>query len=87
MTKEIVTFNSLVEAKAEKKKRAGIWRPLHTDLIDNKWKVTFVNGDDDPSNSEKSLQNTVKLARKQELQIKLDDDTITFSELKEYLRG
>ena len=90
MTKEIKTFNTLSEAKAEKKKRAGIWRPLHTDIMDGKWKITFVNGIDDPDNSIESVtkRNNEKIKNEKiiVLKSKIDDDTSTLSEIREYLK-
>ena len=87
MTIEIIFFNSNEEAKIDKKKRRGVWRPLETITVDNKIKVTFVNGIDDSDNSDEYKQKTVILKRKKTLNSKLQDDSITFNELKELMRG
>ena len=87
MTKEILFFNTLEEAKIEMKKRMGVWRPLYTDFIDEKTRVTFVNGEDDPVNSPEQRELDTKFQRIGELNKKLIDDTVnfTFEEFKELL--
>tara|TARA_R110000751_G_C13573120_1_gene458870 strand:+ start:377 stop:655 length:279 start_codon:yes stop_codon:yes gene_type:complete len=87
MTIEIIFFNSNEEAKIDKRKRRGVWRPLETITVDNKIKVTFVNGIDDPDNSDEYKQKQIKFKRKKTLNSKLQDDSITFNELKELMRG
>jgi len=64
------------------------FRALHTDFVDNgnKIRVTFVNGKDDPHNSKESLDNRKKFQRKKELVDKIKDNSLTFEELKEYMR-
>lgn len=88
--KEIKFFDSREEMKVEKRKREGVWRPLHTDFINKKYKVTFVNGTDDPDKTveveTKRQEEIIKKQRKTLLKSKLDDDSMTFDELKEYLR-
>jgi len=87
MTIEIKFFNSLEDAKIEKKKMTKKnFRPLHTDFVDGKIKVTFVNGDDDPANSDEQKALDVKFQRISELDSKLQDDSLTFPELKERMR-
>ena len=83
--KDILYFDTLEQVQEESKKRIGVYRSLHTDFIDGRFKVTFVNGDDDPANSPKQID--VEQQRLEELKKKLQDDTITFDELKEYLRS
>lgn len=85
--KEIKIFDTNEEARKEIKKRAGIWRSLNTDFVNGKIKVTFVNGNDDPDNSQESQKNRKKIERRKDLKSKLDDNSINFDELKEYLRG
>lgn len=91
MTKETLEFNTDKERKIEIKKRAGIERPLFLDHKDDKFYVTFVTGIDDPDKTPeveaKRQENKIKRQRRKILQSKLDDDSITFEELKEYLRG
>lgn len=87
MTKEIKLFNSMQLAKAEKKRRAGIWRPLETIPVNDKIKVTFVNGNDDPDNSQKSKDKRIKFQQRKSLINKLNTSSLTLEELNEYLRG
>lgn len=84
---EILSFDTIEKSKIEKKKRAGKWRPLHTDFVNDKYTVTFVNGTDDPDNSEQAIQGRIKFIAQKELRKKLYDNTINFEELKKYLRG
>ncbi len=83
---EELTFNNIEEANVEKKNRHGEWYSLHTDFIDEKIRVTFVNGTDDPANSEEQAQINLTFQRLKELSLKLQDNTITFEELKELMR-
>ena len=66
------------------------WRVLHTDFINNDesqgYHVTYVDGTDDPDNSAHSIQKRLDFQRLKELQSKLQDDTITDTELRELLR-
>lgn len=86
MTKEIKMFNTIDGANLEKKRRAGTWRPLHTDFVNDKVRITFVNGSDDPDNSLESQNRRIEFNRMKALGIKLKDDTISFNEVKELLR-
>jgi len=87
MTKEILTFNSIEEANKEKKNRAKTWRPLHTDFVNNKIRVTFVNGLDDPDNSPESIKNKEQHVRNKTLREKLKNRTISQPELLELLQS
>ena len=80
---EKLFFNTRKEADIEKKTRHGIWYVKHTDFINEKIRVTFVNGDDDPNNSEKLQEYKLKLFRKKELLVKQKASTITFPEFIE----
>lgn len=91
MTLDIQTFASKKEAEIEIKNRAGVFRAMYPDkLSDGTFQITFVNGEDDPDNSDESKQREVTQKTNQDrlevLQTKLDDDTINFVQLKEYLR-
>lgn len=87
--KIVKTFNTREEASAEKKRLAveEKYVVIHTDYIDDKFVVTFVNGDDSPANSEESKQRQQKMIRLGELNKKLQDNSINFDELKELMRG
>ena len=72
----------------EKKKFANKYRPLHTNKNDDdKYVIIFVNGEDDPHNSEEVKQIQQKTEKLDELNKKLHDNSITFEELKELMRG
>lgn len=90
MTIEIKEFNTRDEAIAEKKRRSGKWRPLHTDFVNNKWKVTFVDGTDDPDKTpeaeQKRLEEKTKKSRLEELRQKISTSTIMPAELVEYIK-
>lgn len=89
---EKLFFKSEKEVDIEKKKRHGTWIPLHTDFVtdpnnpENKIRVTFVNGKDDPANSPEQKELDTKFKRQNELIQKLKNNTITFEELCEYER-
>lgn len=86
--REVITYDSWEKSKVGiKSKNKDGFRPLHHDLINDKWKITFVKGVDDPSNFQQSINNRTKAIRMQELNNKLRDDSITFNELKELLRN
>jgi len=87
MTKEIIIFNTIQEAETEKKKRSKQWRPLQTDFENNKIKVTFVKGSDDPNNSQESIDRRAKFQRRKDLQEKLENSSLNLAEINEYLRG
>jgi len=69
-------------------------RALHTDFINNDesqgYRVTFVDGTDDPNNDPalvaKRDADEIEQTRVNELILKLDDSTITASEIKEFLK-
>lgn len=83
---DIQEFDNRDEADLEKKKRHGTWDTIHTDYINGKIKVTFVNGDDDPQNSPEVLEEEARMQTLNALNQKLQDNSITFDELKEYMR-
>jgi len=62
------------------------WRPLQTDFIDNGFLVTYVIGTDDPDNSEEANNRRLKLKLKKLLIRTIENDTITFSDLKMLMR-
>ena len=92
MTKEIINYQTKAELKAgyTLKNNQGL-RPLHTDFIDNDeskgYRVTFVNGLDDPNNAPELVaqrtQEKTNQLRKEELQNK---PNITLPEMQELLR-
>ena len=92
MTKEIINYNTFVLMKQGKKeKHSQSFRPLHTEFINNDekqgYRVTFVNGLDDPNNAPELVaqreQEKIKQLRKEELQNK---SNITLPEIQELLR-
>jgi len=90
MSKKIMIFETLDLVNIEKKNQRGTMRALHTDLIDNKWVVTFVSGTDDPHNSDESkktqtIQKT-NLSRKKVLEAKIKKEDLTLIELNELYR-
>jgi len=50
MAIEIKFFNTELGAHEETRRRRGTWRPLRTEFINRKWRVTYVTGTDDPDN-------------------------------------
>ena len=66
------------------------WRPFHTDFINNDelqgYHVTYVNGIDDPHNSSEAISDRLEQQRIRTLREKLEDDSISFSQLKDLLR-
>jgi len=93
MTIEIETYNTLDEAK-QAKLRSGTrhqtkWKSLHTDFINNKYRITWVNGTDDPENDPievaKRQQQKLDQIRQDELKEKLKNRTISQPELFELL--
>lgn len=87
MTIEIKIFDTWEDAKIEIKKRAGIWRPFHHDLIANKWKITFVDGLDDPDKTPEVEAKREKQKLKQQriiiLNKKQKTEDLNISELNE----
>lgn len=79
------SFNTREEANAEKNRLLGEYRSLHTDYINGEFVVTFVNGDDDPVNSEEAELQHEKFIRLKELNKKVQDRTITHIELVELI--
>lgn len=69
---------------------ANGWSSLHTDFINNNerdgFKVTFVNGSDDPDNSDQEKENRLRFRLKQLLVESIEKDTITWEEYKMLLR-
>jgi len=88
---EIETFRTRKIMKREKLIRTtNGWRPLHTDFVDNNesdgYRVTFVNGLDDSSNSDEAKENQSKQRLRDLLIQTIENDTITFSDLKILMR-
>jgi len=93
--KEIIDYPTRFFMKAGKKdKHSQGLRSLHTDFINNDesqgYRVTFVDGIDDPNNEPKALaeseKNHTRKKRTRDLTQKLDDDTITDKEVMELSR-
>ena len=84
--KLIKTFNTREEVNAEKKKLAVEYRSLYTDYVDGKFVITFVNGTDDPANSEESKLQYTKFNRQKKLNKKLKDSSLNIEEINEYMR-
>jgi len=73
--------------KREKAKRIlNNWRSLHTDFINNKFHVTFVNGSDNPDNSDEAKDSRLKHKLTKLLVRTIENDTITFNDLKMLMR-
>lgn len=83
---EKITFLTRQEVNIEKKKRLGEWCCIHTDFIDDKFVLTFVNGKDDPNNSIETQNIQAKFERQNILTRKLQDNSMTFEDMKEYMR-
>ena len=92
MTIEIIDYTTrfLMEQGKTLKNSQGL-RPLHTDFINNDelqgFHVTYVNGIDDPENSAEAIAKRAEFARLKTLRAKLENDTISFPELKDLLRS
>lgn len=87
---EIEIYDTLVQAKQAKARngtrhRNG-FRPIHTNLINGKYEVTFVDGIDDPENDPANVaqraQEKANQVRKEELKNK---PNITLPEMRELL--
>jgi len=69
--------------KREKEKMHGQkFEVLHTDFIDNKFKVTFVDGDDRPENSPENKEINLQLKLIELLVKSIENDTITWEDYK-----
>ena len=92
MTKEIIDYATRDLMKQGKilKNSQGL-RPLHTDFINNDesqgFRVTFVDGSDDPHNSLEENQKRLDFQRKKVLREKLKNRTISQPELLELLES
>lgn len=91
MTIETEDYLTRTTMRRAKEIRTSIgWRSLHTDFINNDesqgYRVTYVNGSDDPDNSPEADQRRLEVQRQKLLRKKLEDNTISFVELKEFLR-
>lgn len=62
------------------------WRSLHTDFINKRYHVTFVNGIDDPDNSPEALQQRANFQLQELLTARLTNDSLTFKEFKILMR-
>ena len=90
MTKKIIDYTTRDLMKVGKKTQHDLdFIPLHTDFINNKesdgYRVTFVNGSDDPNNSPEAIQRNIDFQRQEELREKLKNRTISQPELLELL--
>lgn len=77
-------FTRKLMKKGKVQRHLNQWRSLHTDFIDNKFRVTYVNGLDDPDQPNES-----ETARRELLNLlleKLKNNTITFEQLKMLIR-
>ena len=88
---ETEIYNTLTEANQAKlrsdTRHQNGFRPLHTNFINGKYEVTFVNGLDDPHNdsvlvAQRAQEQTNRL-RKEELNNKA---VLTIPEMRELLR-
>jgi len=91
MTVQVKDFPTRKVMKREEKKMHDLgFIPLHTDFIQNDeskgYRVTFVNGVDDPSNSEEAKLSELKVQLESILLESLERDVITFKDLKMLLR-
>ncbi len=90
MTKEIINYltRDLMKQGKILKHSQGL-RPLHTDFINNDesqgYRVTFVDGTDDPNNSPEAIQRELEFQRQKILREKLKNRTISQPELLELL--
>lgn len=90
MTIEIEEYVNRATMKAAKIIRSNNgWTPLHEDFINNKesngYRVTYVNGLDDPNNSQKAIQERLDFQRLEGLREKVKRRTISQVELLELL--
>jgi len=91
MTIQIHNFPTRKVMKKEKKKMNQLgFRSLHTDFINNNesqgFKVTFVNGVDDPNNSEEQKTREIRFELRELLIKTIENDTITFKDYKMLMR-
>jgi len=87
MTIVIETYPTRKVMKRQKQLKALVgFSSLHTDFIDNKFRVTFVNGSDDPANSDEARDDKLKFKLRQLLIRSIENDTITFTDLKMLMR-
>jgi len=87
MTVETKTFPTRKVMKREKLKMNQLgFRSLHTNFIDNKFEVVFVNGSDDPANSEEAEENKLRFKLEKLLIETIENDTITFDDYKILMR-
>lgn len=86
---QIYPTRKVMKRQKEKMNQLG-FRSLHTDFIDNDeskgYEVTFVNGSDDPHNSEEQREINLKFKLKELLVKQIENDTITFDDYKMLLR-
>jgi len=78
--------NRKVMSRGKAVRTGNGWRALHTDFINNLYHVTFVIGSDDPHNSDESKDRQSKFELEKLLIVTLQNDTMTFSDLKMLLR-
>lgn len=76
-------FNRRSMKKAKSQRLENQWRSLHTDIINDRFRVTYVNGSDDPKPDE---SENAKLELQELLLGKLKNNTITFEQLKTLIR-
>jgi len=91
MTIETVDYPTRKVMKRGKLARfRGDWRPLHTEFINNNeldgFHVTYVNGSDDPDNSDEAKENRLQLRLQKLLIQSIENDTITFNDYKMLMR-
>jgi len=76
-------FTRKLMKKGKKQRHLNQWRPLHTDFINKRFKVTYVNGSDNPQQTESQKAEFILT----ELLLgKLQNDTITQSQLRTLIR-
>jgi len=87
MTIQIETYPTRKVMKRNKKSRhTNGWRSLHTDFIDSNYRVTFVNGLDDPDKSDQAEINRSKSKLTKLLVKTIQNNTITWDDYKILLR-
>jgi len=87
MTVEIENYPTRKVMKRGKTRMNQLgFRTLHIDSINNGFRVTFVNGSDDPDNSDKTRERGLQFKLKKLLITTIENDTITFSDFKMLMR-
>jgi len=87
MTVEIKLYPTRKVMRKEKQKFNQLgFRPLHTDFIEKWYRVTFVNGTDDPDNSDEAKESRLQFKLQKLLIQSIENDTIDFKDYKMLMR-